>query len=82
MSGELNSTRDIARYFNFSGINIRPSAAQILLGKLVQIQYSQERQRYIDRFMAAYKEYLVLNAKSVEAAKATGTLSAVNILED
>jgi hypothetical protein len=31
MSGELNSKRDIARYFTLSGIVVRPEATEILL---------------------------------------------------
>jgi hypothetical protein len=82
MSGELNSTRDIARYFNLSGINVTPSAATILLRQLLKNKFSDERQRFIERFLATYQEYTVLNAKSVEAARATGTLSGSNLLDD
>ena len=81
MSGELNSKRDIARYFNLSGITVRPEATDILLSQLMKIQYSDARQRYVERFLATYKEYLVLNTKSAAAAKATGTLQTITILD-
>jgi hypothetical protein len=54
MSGELNSARDIARYFNISGINVSPAAVNVLLAQLLKSKYSDERQRYIERFLATY----------------------------
>ena len=82
MSGELNSKRDLARYFTLSGIVVRPEATETLLQNLIKIPYSDAKQRYVDRFVATFKEYVVLNTKSAAAAKATGTNTSSTILDE
>jgi hypothetical protein len=45
---QLESTRDIARYFTMAGISVRPEASQGILCEVVKIKYNEERKQYLD----------------------------------
>ena len=57
MSGSLESKKDIARYFSISGLRVAPNAADGLLAELRKYQHHDEKLRYMDKFVALFKEF-------------------------
>jgi hypothetical protein len=56
MSGSLESTRDLARYFTMAGISVRPEAVKGLLGDLRQYKFHEEKLNFLSAVLKLFKE--------------------------
>lgn len=57
MSANLESKKDIARFFMVTGLRVAPNAADGLLAELRKYQHNDEKQRYMQKFVSLFKEY-------------------------
>lgn len=68
MSGNLETKHDLARYFTFAGISIRPEAVHTLLNDLVRIAYHQEKLHFLDCVLRLFKEWHQANTRVMNTA--------------
>jgi len=76
MSGSLDSSRDLARYFNTIGISIRPDAVRGLLGETMKLKYHDEKLRYLDTVCTVFKEWHQTNNRLNTAQSSSMILDA------
>lgn len=53
----LDSTKDIARFFAVHSVQVRPEAARALLDQTMKITYTEQRQRYLEKFVQLLKDF-------------------------
>ena len=68
MSGNLETKKDIARYFSMSGLRVAPNAADGLLAELRKYQHHDEKLRFMDKFVSLFKEFQTLTTKTASTS--------------
>ena len=66
----IETPKDIARFFSIHSIQVRPDAAKTLLECTHKIVYSEQKQRYLDKFVTVFKEW----QKASRENKASGSV--------
>jgi hypothetical protein len=51
----LESTRDIARYFTMAGVQVRPEASKGLLAELFHMKFNNEKKHFLDTIISQFK---------------------------
>ena len=70
----LQTEKEIAKFFAMSSVNVRPDACSVIFGKIQKMIYSDEKKEFLNRFLKYFKEWQSLNQKSSAINKQIGAL--------
>lgn len=59
----LDTSREIAKFFSMSSVNVRPDACEAIHEKLAKMIYSDDKRQFLNKFLKYFKEWQSLNQK-------------------